>query len=179
MGVDRAMGFRPIRARGSELQTNIYEITASSTALLLRGDPVSGAAAGTVALATSGDALKVIGVVESLFDSDKKPITGRSASTAGFATVIDDPNAMFVIQSDSGTTSVSSADVFATADFTYTAGSTAIGQSKVELDASDIGTGTQLRILGKYAEEGNDWGEHVDLIVQFAEHLYKTSTTTL
>ena len=154
-----------------------YDVDSSNGTAIFIGDPVIAEADGNIAPATAGAGTNVIGFVLGCFNSDREAISFLAASTAGFITVCDDDHAIMGIQSDSGT-NVDSSDRFATADFVAGAGSTALGRSRYELDASDIGTGAQLRILDKIDTPNNNFGEdHVQLKVIWAEHLFKTTTS--
>jgi hypothetical protein len=164
--VDNPRGMWPIRhLTGGEIRTNTYFVTTS--AAIYKGDPVTAINTGCVSAITANDGWKVVGVAAEWITAAK------SATAYTEIQVYDDPNIVFGIQADSGT-SPAVTDIFATANTnTYAAGNTTTGISICELDASDIGTGLQLRILGKTSDPNNAWGEHVDLEVIFNEHFYK------
>ena len=94
--------------------------------------------------------------------------TATLGSADAIAYVYDDPNIVFAIQGDG-------ADAFTQignlADIVATAGSTVTGQSKMELDTSDIKTGTaNLRILGLVDDPKNEWGTNAEQEVLIYEH---------
>ncbi len=162
---DAPMGFWPIRHLcGGEIRLSEHICTTS--AAIFKGDPLKVVAGGTVEVAAADDGLIVIGVAAEYV---------ASAAAGDTVKVWDDPNIVFGVQADSGT-SPAATDVYNTANFiTYAAGSTTTGLSIMELDASDIGTGAQLKILGKIPDPDNVWGEHVNLEVVFNEHFLKAA----
>jgi len=169
---DSPKGFRPLE----EGPLFPVSVDASNATRLGIGDALEMEADGGYGRAESGDAAAVKYIAWGFKDSDGNSINYLPASTAGTVNAIPvTPGRKFIIQSDSGT-SVAATAVNATADFVVADCSTTSGVSAMELDASDIGTGTQLRILGKLeTAEDNAWGEaHVDLIVEFSE----TGTTS-
>lgn len=178
MNADSPNGFSLLgRIGGGVANVQNYPVDSANGTAIFKGDPILAEADGNVAPAPSGSGPTVIGFAIGLFNSDGEAISFLAASTAGSVAVCDDDHAIMSIQSDSGT-NVSGSDRFATADFVSAAGSTALGQSRYELDASDIGTGAQLRILDKIDTPDNDFGEdHVNLKVIWSEHLFKTTTS--
>lgn len=168
--VDRLRGFWPIRhLTGGEIRTNTYFVTTS--AAIFKGDAVSAINTGCVSASTANDGYLVCGVAAEYVPA------ATSATAYTPIQVYDDPNIIFGIQADSGSTPAVT-DIFATANHVATTGDTTTGLSKHELDSSDIGTGLQLRILGKTSDPDNAWGEHVDLEVIFNEHLYRGVVST-
>jgi hypothetical protein len=163
--VDNPRGFWPIRhISGGEIRTNTYFVTTS--AAIYKGDLLVAVNTGCVSASSANDGWKVVGVAAEWITAAK------SATAYTEIQVYDDPNIVFGVQADSGT-SPAVTDIFATANHVATTGNTTTGQSAHELDASDIGTGLQMRILGKVSDPNNAWGEHVDLEVIFNEHFYK------
>ena len=171
--VDAPNGFR-VTKKNEPL--TLYPVDSSNSTAIFKGDLVKLEADGNIAPAEAGAGNVVVGVAVGLQDSNGKALEYLPASTAGYALVADDPRCLFVVQADSGT-SVAASDVGATADHVAGAGSTISGDSAHELDSSDIGTGGQLQIIGKEEVNGNDWGEHVNLIVRIAEHAYNTKAS--
>lgn len=171
---DSPTGFRALRTLGGgELATNPYEVDSSNAVAIGRQDLVSGEADGNVTRSSADDGNIVIGAVSSIKDENGKPIDFLPANTAAFLQVYDNPNTVYAVQSDSGTV-VNSSDIFATANHVDTAPNADTGLSTQELDSSDIGTGLQLRILGRYRTEDNNFGEeNVELEVVLNENLIK------
>ena len=158
---DAPRGLWPIRHDlGAEIKTQEHIVTTGET--IYKGDLVSAVAAGTVTASSVDDGVIVVGVAAHYVDD--------SGSAGGKKILVyDDPYIVFGVQADSGT-SPTAADRYATANHVATTGNTTTKISKHELDASDIGTGGQLEILGLVNDPSNTWGEHVNLEVRIAEH---------
>ena len=109
-------------------------------------------------------------------NTDGKSISYLSGSTAGTVIGIPVKNQLFAIQADIGT-ALTVAARHATANHVVTAGDTDTGVSNIELDASDVGTGIQMRILNKLDEPNNSWAEHVDLVVEFTENASESAAS--
>ena len=163
---DQLRGMIPLRhLTGGEIRVNEYIVTTGAT--VYKGDILKVVAAGTVEAAAADDGVIVVGVAAE-YATD-------SASAGGVVVkVYDDPYIVFLMQADTGT-AVAATAVFATANHVATTGDTTTFISKHELDSSDIGTGAQLKIIGKHGAIDNTWAEHVDLEVIFNEHLYKAA----
>jgi enhancing lycopene biosynthesis protein 2 len=162
---DNARGLWPIgHLTGGEIRTERRVLTASAT--VYQGDILKVVAAGSVEAAAADDGVIVGGVAA------EYKVAGASGTT--WVDVYVDPNIIFGCQADSGT-AVTVAAVNATANHVAGAGSATTQLSGHELDADDIGTGAQLKILGKIETPDNTYAEHVDLAVVFNEHLYKAA----
>jgi hypothetical protein len=133
------------------------KMTASTT--IRQGDFIKMVAAGTIEPADADDGTVVIGVAASY---------KVSAATGDYYMEIYGPDNLFEIQADAALTQ---AAVGNTANHVATAGSSTI--SAHVLDASDVGTGAQLKIWGKKFSPDNDWGLYNKVIVTINEnHLY-------
>jgi len=168
--VDNPRGFWVIRhLLGGKIQTTKYILTTGATAY--QGDLMVAQNAGTVTPATADDGVSVIGVASEYV---------TDALSAGGKTILiyDDPFIVFGVQADSGT-SPTAAEVFETANHVAGSGSSTTYMSGHELDASDIATGLQMRILGKVDTPDNAWGEHVDLEVLLVEHALNQASTSI
>lgn len=168
--VDASFGLRAIKTNLQTIPLKKFAVANAYATALYRGDPVlvtgtatadplDGAVLENVGRAlTSGYISGVIvavvgssGVTNSLTDETTQYIP---ASTGGFVLVNVDPYAEFEIQADG---SLAVTDVSNTADLIFTnAGSNATGQAGAELDTADIGTGTQLTIVGIRQQDRND-----------------------
>jgi hypothetical protein len=186
---DNPHGFTPAKTWYSDFPILEFPVDSSNGTAIFIGDAVDAEADGNIAPAAAGTDDSLLGVVRGIFDTNKVPgdhpnsaVASKHlpASTAGIIQVVlAMPAVFFVVQSDSGT-NVAETDRFQTADHVAGAGDTTTGISRHELDASDIGTGAQIKIIDKVAEPGNAWGEaHVDLIVQFAESYWYDATAGL
>ena len=161
---DYPHGFRPIRHNsGGEIRSREYILTTGAT--VFQGEALKVVAAGTVEQAATAAGVIVIGVAAEYVDD--------SASAGGVTVAVyDDPNIVFSVQSDA---TLAATAVFATADHVAGTGTAGTGMSTDELDASTLGTGGQLEILGKVDTPDNVWGVDVELEVMFAEHKRKAA----
>ena len=87
------------------------------------------------------------------------------------ADVMDDPNQLFLIQSDED---IVAADIGKNADIVVGSGSTTTGLSVNELDSSTIATtaALNLKIVGLYDSPNNAFGNFAIVVVKINEHLY-------
>ena len=181
---DSAFGLRPIGKVGQNRDNqglSEYDIAASATAIF-QNDPVEMAATGTITVAAATDTL--LGSLNGVFFTDastSKPtfanhLKGSNTATDIKGFVSDDPYERFEIQSDDAT---AAADVGLNADIVYASGASPNFISKVELDHSDLKTGTaQLRVLAISKDiENNEAGSaNVNLVVMINEHFLKGTT---
>ncbi len=181
---DSAFGLRPIGKVGQNRDNqglSEYDIAASASAIY-QNDPVEMAATGTITVAAATDTL--LGSLTGVFFTDastSKPTFANHLEASNTATdikgfVADDPYERFEIQSDDAT---AAADVGLNADIVYASGASPNFVSKVELDHSDLKTGTaQLRVLAISKDiENNEAGSaNVNLVVMINEHFLKGTT---
>jgi hypothetical protein len=181
---DSAFGLKPIGKVGQNRDAqglSEYDIAASASAIYFQ-DPVEMAATGTITVAAATDTL--LGSLNGVFFTDastSKPTYANHLNASNTATdivgfVSDDPYERFEIQSDDAT---AAADVGLNADIVYAAGSSPDFVSKVELDHSDLKTGTaQLRVLAISKDINNNeaGSANVNLVVMINEHFLKGTT---
>jgi len=171
--------------------TNPYQITSTYATALFRGDPVTILSDGTLGVGVAGSAclgafwgVKFIDSTgrvrfENYWPGNPGVLTGSRVE----ALVIDDPNTVFTIQETSGTgtagTPLALADRGLNANFLYTAGSTATGQSAVSLNnATEADTATlNLKILQLDPTPGNAVGAFANWLVVINNHLYRGGVT--
>ena len=187
---DKPNGFKPtVKLDGSVIPVRWFPVDSANGTAIFVGDLVTAGADGNVNPSATDDGIIVLGAVTGIADvneiSQGHPNAASStkhlpASTAGFVAVALAVNdAVFEVQSDTGTDVAESAR-FATANHVAGAGDTVTSQSRHELDASDIGTGLQVRILDKVDEPGNDWDDnHVKLLVQFNESIFSSGNASI
>ncbi len=175
---DLAQGFELVQDKGGTTALRLYSVDSSNGNIIGKNDAVTLEADGNVTRSAANDGILVLGVVQGIFNSDGKAINFLAASTAGTVLIAPARDNVFKIQSDSGT-NVAATAIGATANFAVTGNASAItGVSGMELDASDIGTGLQCRILGK--DPDSSFGEdHVKLLVEFNESVGFTGTATI
>ena len=186
---DAAFGLKPNSKLGSNVNsegTTEYSIASGASGNIFSGDPVKMMNTGTILVAAAGDQL--LGVFRGCryTDSSGEVIYSSywpngTVSSDAVAFVVDDPNALFEVQS-AATGSVVQTVVGLNADIVYTAGSTTTGRSNVDLSGT-MATGTaQCRIIGFSNDpENNALGTgslstYVNMIVKINEHFYAQTT---
>jgi hypothetical protein len=186
---DAAFGLKPVGKLGSNVNsegTTEYSIASGASGNIFSGDPVKMANTGTILVAAAGDQL--LGVFRGCRYTNASGEVIYSSywpngtvSSDAVAFVVDDPDALFEVQS-AATGSVVQTVVGNNADIVYTSGSTADGQSGVEISGTTAATSAQLRIVGISGDpENNTLGTgsqsaNVNLIVKINEHFYAQTT---
>jgi len=183
---DNPCGFIPVqKLDGSKIPEWTFPVNSVGSNMFV-GDLVYATSDGDIDVAAADQGDAVVGAVTAIYDENMTPI-GHPNSTVstkylpsgdtGYAKVaLALPDAIFRVQSDSGT-NVSETSRWQTANHVAGTGNTTTGISAHELDASDIGTGAQLKILDKVDEPNNAWGDaHVDLLVIISESWFYDAT---
>ena len=186
---DAAFGLRANSKLGSNVNsegTTEYSIASGASGNIFSGDPVKMANTGTILVAAAGDQL--LGVFRGCrFTNSSGEVIyspywpDGTVSSDAVAFVVDDPNALFEVQS-AATGSVVQTVVGNNADIVYAAGSTTDGQSGVEISGTTAATSAQLRIVGFSGDpENNTLGTgsqsaNVNMIVKINEHFYAQTT---
>jgi|TARA_R100000093_G_scaffold382_1_gene1084 hypothetical protein len=177
--VDAPNGAKPVRhLTGGVIRAREWKIIGDGNASsnIFTGDFVKLQSSGYITVAGAGDRLLGVFAGCKYTASDGTPKFAKywpaSTTTLGSADVTayvyDDPNIVFAIQGD-GTDAFT--QVGNLANIVVTAGSTTTGQSKMELDTDNIGTGTaNLRILGITDDPKNSWGANTEQEVLIHEH---------
>jgi len=180
--VDKASGLRALgnlSATGSQKQFG-YQIADNQAGAIFQGDLVT-LKDGFILQFDPSSHTAAVGVFNGVFYTD--PTTGKPTFknfypgsvniTTGTiqADVLDDPNQLFVIQSDED---IVQADFGKNADVTVGTGSTTTGLSAMELDSSTIATtaALNLKLVGIYDTPGNALGNFCEVVVKINEHLY-------
>jgi len=183
---DAPFGLKPVGELGSGYNTSgttEYSIASGATGNIFSGDLVKMLNTGTVLVAGATDN-PVLGVFRGCqyTDSNGDVIfspywpSGTVTSDA-VAFVVDDPNALFEVQS-AATGSVVQTVVGNNADTVYTSGSTKTGISAVEISGTTAATSAQLRIVGFSGDPDNNTlgtgsqSANVNMIVKINEHFY-------
>lgn len=171
--------------------TNPYQIANAYATALYRGDPVTVLTDGTLGVGVAGSA--IVGVFwgvkfidstgrvrfENYWPGNPGVLTGSTVE----ALVIDDPNTVFSIQetnaSGAAGTPLALADRGLNANFLYTAGTAATGQSAVSLDNSTEATTStlNLKILQLDPTPGNVIGNFANWLVIMNNQLYRGGVT--
>ena len=186
---DAAFGLKSVGQLGSNVNSEgvtEYSIASGASGNIFSGDPVKMANTGTILVAAAGDQLlgvfrgcKYTNASGEVIYSSYWPSGTVSSDAVAF--VVDDPNALFEVQS-AATGSVVQTVVGNNADIVYTSGSTVDGQSGVEISGTTAATSAQLRIVGMSGDpENNTLGTgsqsaNVNLIVKINEHFYAQTT---
>ena len=186
---DAAFGLKSVGQLGSNVNSEgvtEYSIASGASGNIFSGDPVKMANTGTILVAAAGDQLlgvfrgcKYTNASGEVIYSSYWPSGTVSSDAVAF--VVDDPDALFEVQS-AATGSVVQTVVGNNADIVYTSGSTVDGQSGVEISGTTAATSAQLRIVGISSDpENNTLGTgsqsaNVNLIVKINEHFYAQTT---
>jgi len=180
--VDKAFGLRALgnlSATGAQKQFG-YEIADNQAGASFQGDLVT-LKDGYILQFDPASHTAAVGVFNGVFYTD--PTTGKPTFknyypgsvniTQGKITadVLDDPNQLFIIQSDED---IVQADFGKNADVVVGTGNTTTGVSAMELDSSTIATtaALNLKLVGIYDTPGNALGNFCQVVVKINEHLY-------
>lgn len=183
-------GLKPSSKLGSNYNNEgvtEYKIESGASGNIFSGDLVKMTNAGTILVAGATDS-PVLGVFRGCQYTDSSgdvifsPYWPDGTVTSdAVAFVVDDPNALFEVQS-AATGSVVQTVVGNNADTVYTSGSTITGISAVEISGTTAATSAQLRIVGVSTDPENSTlgtgsaSTNVNLIVKINEHFYAQTT---
>lgn len=171
---DTPMGFVPFRHKGGgTIRTQEFRLASGAAVNLFRGDAVI-LSSGKVTIAADNSAT-ILGIFESVqyTASDGSPVfapnwvtgTATLGSADAIAHVYADPNITFKVQTDTDTAFAIASHVGNSYDIELDhAGSTATGQSGMELDLNDAGS-TQFTVIGLIDEPGNEVGANAKVEV--------------
>jgi len=176
-------GLRPVRKLdGSPFinAQNRYRIAANYGTAIYQGDLVQPTAAGGIEKHTGGTSNDVVGVFNGVFYTDpttQKPTwknyyPGTVNASDIVATVIDDPDVVYQIDSDGA---FAIADIFQNFSVTDTTGSTLTGISTAQLDYSTKGASSQLvlQAIDISQQVGDDEaGANADVLVRINRHFF-------
>ena len=187
---DAPFGLKPVGIVGSgdnTQGTTEYKIASGASGNIFSGDLVKMTNAGTILVAGATDN-PVLGVFRGCQYTDSNGDVIYSAywpdgtvTSDAVAFVVDDPDALFEIQS-AATGSVVQTVVGNNADIVYTSGSTKTGISAVEISGTTAATSAQLRIVGISTDPDNSTlgtgsvSANVNMIVKINEHFYAQTT---
>ena len=182
-------GLRPVRKLdGSPFinAQNRYRIAANYGTPIYQGDLVKPVTGGGIERAVANTSDLVVGVFNGVFYTDpttQKPTwknyyPGTVNASDIVATVIDDPNVVYSIDSD-GAFAV--ADIFKNFAITNAGGSTLSGISQVQLDHSVSGlttSGTVLQAIdvSQDTQSSTAGSVNVDVLVRINNHFYAQGT---
>ena len=183
-------GLRPYRKLdGTPLvgAQNRYTIKAGYGTAIYQGDLVIPVSTGNIERHTAGNAAAVVGVFNGVFYNDpttQKPTyknyyPGGITPTQGDITafVVDDPDAVFLMDADQ---SFTRADLFKNYSVTNATGTTATGISQVQLDVSASGTTTTFAVQAIDISQDPDNSDvtvsNANILVRINNHFFRSGT---
>lgn len=188
--VSEKFGLRPYRKLdGTPLvgAQNRYTIKAGYATAIFQGDLVIPTSTGNIERATAGSSAAVVGVFNGVFYND--PTTGKPTFKNYYpggvtpsqgditAAVVDDPDAVFLIDSDEAFTR---ADLFTNYSITNNTGNVQTGISKVQLDKSAVGTASTFVIqaidISQDPSNSDTAAVNGNILVRINRHFFRTGT---
>lgn len=188
--VSEKFGLRPYRKLdGTPLvgAQNRYTIKAGYATAIFQGDLVVPTSTGNIERATAGSSAAVVGVFNGVFYND--PTTGKPTFKNYYpggvtpsqgditAAVVDDPDAVFLIDSDEAFTR---ADLFTNYSITNVTGNVQTGISKVQLDKSATGTASTFVIqaidISQDPSNSDTAAVNGNILVRINRHFFRTGT---
>jgi len=183
-------GLRPYRKLdGTPLvgAQNRYTIKAGYATAIYQGDLVIPVSTGNIERHTAGNGTAVVGVFNGVFYNDpttQKPTyknyyPGGVTPTQGDITafVVDDPDAVFLMDADQ---SFTRADLFKNYSVTNATGTTATGISQVQLDVSASGTQTTFAVQAIDISQDPDNSDvtvsNANILVRINNHFFRSGT---
>ena len=193
-GTNAPQGLQPVRKLDGSAWTsslNSYQIVTTYASSMFTGDPVTIGSDGYLTRGVAGSA--IVGVFMGVKYTDSTGTVkfmpywpgnpGVQTGSTVEALVLDDPNLVFSIQETNGSgaagTPLALADRGLNANFLYTAGNTATGQSAVSLNnATEADTSSlNLKIIDLDPTPGNVLGSFANWLVTVNNHLYRGGVT--
>ena len=186
--VSEKYGLRPYRKLdGTPLvgAQNRYTIASGYATAIYQGDLVEPLASGNIQKHGANTSDAVVGVFNGCFYTDpttKKPTysnhyPGSIAASDITAFIVDDPDAVFLIDADAAFTR---ADLFKNYSVTNTTGVTQTGISKAQLDVSVSGTATTFAIqaidISQDPDNSDTSSANANVLVRINNHFYRSGT---
>ena len=186
--VEEKFGLRPYRKLdGTPLvgAQNRYTIASGLAGAIFQGEMVEPLTSGNIQRHGPNTSDAVVGVFNGCFYTDpttKKPTfsnfyPGGIAASDITAFVIDDPDAVFLIDADEAFTR---ADLFRNYSVTNTTGVTTTGLSKQQLDVSASGTATTFALqaidICQDPENSDTSTSNANILVRINNHFYRSGT---
>jgi len=183
-------GLRPYRKLdGTPLvgAQNRYTIKAGYATAIYQGDLVIPVSTGNIERHTAGNGTAVVGVFNGVFYNDpttQKPTyknyyPGGVTPTQGDITafVVDDPDAVFLVDADAAFTR---AGLFANYSVTNTTGVTQTGLSKVQLDVSTADTASTFAVqaidISQDPDNSDTATSNANILVRINNHFFRSGT---
>ena len=186
--VSEKFGLRPYRKLdGTPLvgAQNRYTIASNYGTAIFQGDLVQPTTAGNIERHTPNTSDAVVGVFNGVFYTDpttSKPTfknfyPGSIVASDITAFVVDDPDAVFLVDADEAFTR---ADLFKNYSMTNTTGVTATGISKAQLDVSVSGTATTFAIqaidISQDPDNSDTSSANANILVRINNHFFRSGT---
>ena len=186
--VKEEFGLRPYRKLdGTPLvgAQNRYTVKNNYGTAIYQGDLVIPTSAGNIERHTAGNGTAVVGVFNGVFYTDpttQKPTyknyyPGSVATDDITAFVVDDPDAVFLMDADAAFTR---ADLYKNYSVTNTTGVTQTGISKVQLDVSASGTTTTFAVqaidISQDPDNSDTANANANILVRINNHFYRSGT---
>ena len=186
--VAEKFGLRPYRKLdGTPLvgAQNSYSIASGHTTAIFQGDLVIPLTAGTIDRHTANNSTAVLGVFNGCFYTDpttQKPTfrnsyPGAIAASDITAFVVDDPDAVFLMDADA---TFAQADLFQNYSVTTGTGNTTTGISEVQLDVSVSGTNASFIIqaidISQDPDNSDTGSANANILVRINKHFYRSGT---
>ena len=186
--VSEKFGLRPYRKLdGTPLvgAQNRYTIASNYATAIYQGDLVQPTAAGNIERHTAGNSTPVVGVFNGVFYTDpttQKPTyknfyPGSIVASDITAFVVDDPDAVFLMDADEAFTR---ANLFANYSVSNTTGVTQTGISKVQLDVSATGTAATFVVqaidISQDPENSDTGSANANVLVRINNHFFRSGT---
>lgn len=191
MATNNPRGFVPVNSLDgrTDFSHRRYAVSANNPTAIFIGDPVELNDGNVRVIDTSGASAGergILGIVRAVYDSNEKPLTHSlptngqfiDGSTAGFVDVVDDPEVLFLVNSDA-TASQSMIGQFVRA----TAGtpSSAAGRSGFSLrlaDTTNTSVGHRFKIVSVGPNElisgrAGQFANNQDIVVQISDHHHR------
>jgi len=186
--VSEKFGLRPYRKLdGTPLvgAQNRYTIASGLAGAIFQGEMVEPLTSGNIQRHGPNTSDAVVGVFNGCFYTDpttKKPTfsnfyPGGIAASDITAFIIDDPDAVFLVDADEAFTR---ADLFRNYSVTNTTGVTTTGISKQQLDVSASGTATTFALqaidICQDPENSDTGTSNANILVRINNHFYRSGT---
>tara|TARA_E500000178_G_scaffold308971_1_gene322974 strand:+ start:762 stop:1337 length:576 start_codon:yes stop_codon:yes gene_type:complete len=181
-------GLRPYRKLdGTPLvgAQNRYTVSANNSTAIYQGDLVTVETDGDITRHVAGTSTAVVGVFNGCFYTDpttKKPTysnyyPGSVNASDITAFVVDDPDAVFLIDADAAFTR---ADLFTNYSVTNATGNTDTGISEVQLGVSSTGTASTFVLqaidISQDPDNSDTSSANANILVRINNHFFRSGT---
>ena len=181
-------GLRPYRKLdGTPLvgAQNRYTIASNYATAIFQGDMVIPVTGGNIERYPGNTSTAVVGVFNGVFYTDpttQKPTfknyyPGSVAASDITAFVVDDPDAVFLVDADA---TFARADLFQNYSLTAVSGNTKTGNSLQQLDVSESGTNASFTVqaidISQDPDNSDTSSGNANILVRINNHFYRSGT---